>query len=180
MIALPIVIECKSKDEIIQQTMDVNRAIFNFYKEVPDNLLDSPAIPDGWSIKKNMKHVISTNNGLGRIWFSLPNFLLKLWFKPRIPQINIEKIDPTNRHGITDYGRYFPGRSHFEEKEKLLSQILTSSEALCETINKRSEEELDSLPGPFGGMSLRTFAYFIMKHNLHHTGVVRTRLLSRS
>ena len=111
------------------------------------------------------------------LWFGLPSFLLKLRGKPKLEQPTIEQLDPTNRHGITNYGKYQKNNSaNLQEKAKLLQMILSSAEKVIRQISKRSEEELDSLPGLFGGASLRTFCYFLLKHNVHHTNVVRMRL----
>jgi len=107
----------------------------------------------------------------------LPSFLLRLFGKPKAKQPTIEELNPTNRNGITDYGRYERSNSfNSKAKEMLLSEIEISAVKLNKQIDKRTEEELDSFRVIFGGMSLRTFIYFLLKHNLHHTGVVRKRL----
>ena len=173
---LPTIYPCKTKEELCKQVLEVNQALVNFYKELPDDVFVGDAIPDGWSVRRNMKHVISTNNSFA-IWIGLPSFLLKLRGKPKAKQPTIEQLDPTNRHGITSYGKYQKNNSaNSQEKAKLLQMILSSAEKVNRQIAKRSEEELDSLSGLFGGASLRTFCYFLLKHNVHHTNVVRLRL----
>jgi hypothetical protein len=172
---LPILYPCKTKEELFKQVLDVNQAIADFYKSIPDDIFSGKAIPDGWTVKRNMKHVISTNANFG-MWIGFPLFILKLRGKPKSKQPTIEQLDPTNRHGITNYGKYEKSNPNPKEKEKLLLLIRSSAEKLNRQIAKRSEEELDTLSGLFGGMSMRTFCYFLLKHNLHHTNVVRLRL----
>ncbi len=173
---LPTIYPCKTKEELCKQVLEVNQALVNFYKELPDDVFTGDAIPDGWSVRRNMKHVISTNNIFAK-WFGLPTYILKLRGKPKAKQPTIEQLDPTNRHGITSYGKYQKNNSfNAQEKAKLLQLILVSAEKVIRQISKRAEEELDSLSGLFGGGSLRTFCYFLLKHNVHHTNVVRMRL----
>jgi uncharacterized damage-inducible protein DinB len=173
---LPTIYQCNSKDELKTQVINVHKALAEFYKNLPDEIFESPAIPDGWSVKRNMKHVISTNN-LFSILIGLPRFLFKLLGKPKSDQPTVEKLDPTNRHGITNYGNYTKSTSrHIQRKEKLLQAIIVSAEKINKAIDKRTEEDLDKLPGPWGGMSLRTFILFTLKHNVHHTNVVRLRI----
>lgn len=173
---LPIVHDCKTKEELIEQANSVHKAIAEFYKNIPDNLFNGEAIPDGWSVKRNMKHVVSTNVFFAK-WIGLPAFILKRFPKPSEKQLNAQTMVVTNRKGITDYGKYNTSRHpHLFLKEKLLKAISASNEKLCRAINKRTEEELDSLPAPFGKMTLRVFILFILKHNVHHTNVVRLRV----
>ncbi len=172
---LPTIYPCKTKEELFKQVLEVNQAIADFYKNIPDDIFASKAIPDGWSVRRNMKHVISTNANFG-IWVGLPPFILKLWGKPKASQPTIEQLDPTSRHGITNYGKYEKSNPNPKEKAKLLLLIQASAEKLNGQIAKRSEEELDTLSGLFGGMNMRTFCYFLLKHNVHHTNVVRLRL----
>lgn len=174
----PTIYPCQTKEELYKQVTDVHKAIADFYRSLPPELFDCHAVPDGWSVKRNMKHVISTNYSFG-FWVGLPAFILKLRGKPKEKQLSIDAIVPTNRSGITNYGRYEKSHPiHLHRRDKLLEMIPISAEKLNGNIAKRSEEELDTLAGIFSGMSLRTFIYFLLKHNLHHTNVVRLRIES--
>ncbi len=173
---LPTIYECKTKEELYKQVLDVHKAIADFYRSLPDDIFGCRAIPDGWSVRRNMKHVISTNFAFG-VWVGLPSFILKIFGKPKAKQPTIEALDPTNRHGITNYGRYERTKSpNPKKKEMLLRLIEKSAHKLNKQISKRTEEELDLLKGMFGGMSMRTFIYFLLKHNVHHTHVVKLRI----
>ncbi|MCB1192702.1 MAG: DinB family protein [Leptospiraceae bacterium] len=179
MYTLPTVHFSENKEDLIQQVRDVHNAIVEFYRSTPDEFFTTDPIPEGWSIKRNMKHVASSNK-IFSVWIGAPRFFLKLFGKPKKnPPPPVEKIIPTNRLNITDYGKYSRKRHNTpEDREKLVREILASAEKVCQAIEKRTEEELDSFRSPFGGFSLRTFCHFLIKHNLHHTGVVRTRLTS--
>ncbi len=176
MTLLPEIYSCKTKEEMLKQITDVHNAIVNFYREIPDNAFQKNAIPDGWSVKKNMKHIISSNYLFAR-YIGLPRFFIKLLGKPDSPQKAIDKISPTNRPSIKDYGKYTEREVYkLGLKEKLLQDITESSEKLKKAVQKRTEEELDDLSGLFWGMNLRTFVLFILKHNVHHSNVARARL----
>lgn len=175
-VEFPEIHHCKTKEAIFEQIQKTHEAIVNFYRSLPDDMLSSNAIPEGWSMKRNMKHVVGTNHFFA-MFMSFPKFVFKLFGKPKSPQTPIEQLSPTNRPIIKDYGKYTK-RDSFKtgEKEKILDSILKSSEKLKKAISKWSEEELDALSGPFFGMSLRTMAMFISKHNIHHTNVARSRI----
>lgn len=176
MIALPVVCACKTKEELIKQVKEVGNALVQFYKELPDELFSSPAIPDGWSIEKNMKHIVKSNNGLG-LWIGLPKSVLKMRGTPNKEQPPVQELRPTNRPELFDYGQYAePSKPNPFQKDFLLKRLRHSFEKLIPKIEHRTEEELDTLPGLFGGMSLRTFVYFLLKHSIHHTSVVRVRV----
>lgn len=175
---LPTIYACKTKEELGKQVLDVNKSLANFYKNIPDEYFSSDAIPEGWSVCRNMKHVISTNITFA-FWLGLPPFILKLRGKPKKNQPTVEQLDPTNRHGITYYGKYEKSKSfNPKQKEKLLALIESSAEKVVKQIQKRTEEELDTYAGLFGGGNLRTFCFFLLKHNVHHSNVVRQRIES--
>lgn len=176
---LPKIAASGTKDELSVQIDTVHQAIADFYREIPEEMLFSEAEPEGWSPARNMKHVISTNRSLS-IWISLPAFLIKLRGRPSKIQPGVDKISPTNRPGIIDYGKYpRPGKIDAKKKEEMLAEIIQSAEKVKKAMAKWSEEDLDRLSGLFGGYSLRTFVHFLLKHNLHHTNVVRARFESR-
>ena len=58
----------------------------------------------------------------------------------------------------------------------LLKLIESSAHKMNKHISKRTDEELDNLRGLFGGMTMRTFIYFLLKHNVHHTNIVKLRV----
>jgi uncharacterized damage-inducible protein DinB len=176
---LPAVQNSTNKEDLSRQIREVHQALVDFYSEIPDTMLDSEAIPDGWTVKRNMKHIISTNMGFA-FWIGLPAFILRLFPKPYPNQPTVEEIFVSNRKGNFDYGKYAkPGRPHPRHKEQLLKAILFSSEKLQKSLAKRTEEELDTLPSIFGKMTIRTFLLFTIKHNIHHTNIVRFRLSGR-
>lgn len=175
---LPTVYPCKTKEELQKQVLDVHQSIADFYRSLPDDIFGCRAIPDGWSVKRNMKHVISTNFIFG-VWIGLPTSILKIFGKPKAKQPTIDEIVATNRLGITNYGRYENSKSaNPEKKSLLLNKIMASAEKLNKQISKHTDEELDNLPGLFGvgGTSLRTLILFLIKHNIHHTNIVKIRM----
>ncbi len=176
--SLPVIRFSPDKEDLLRQIDEVHNAIIEFYRETPDDLLESPASPDGWSILKNMKHVASTNRYMAA-WIRLPLFILKLRGCPSKPDITVEQLRETNRPNIKNYGRYEQhGKPDDALKLKILAEISASAEKLKIAVRRRTEEELTSLSGMFGGMNLRMFVHFVLKHNVHHTNVARSRLVS--
>ncbi|MBI3396672.1 MAG: DinB family protein [Spirochaetia bacterium] len=173
---MPVVKHSATKQELLQQIDDVHNAIMDFYRDVPDDIIMSSADPEGWSVVRNMKHVASTNKLMSR-WVGMPGGLLKLLGRPKKPGLKVEDLVPTNRPNLREYGRYHTHeKSHPEVKARLLEKIAASVTRLKHAVDKRTEEELDIRRAPFGGMTLRMFVHFVLKHNIHHTNVARTRL----
>jgi hypothetical protein len=178
MIVFPTVNASETKSELIQQIKDVNDFLFQFYKDSPNQLFLSNAVPDGWSIKRNLKHCTSSNITFGW-WIGLPPFFIKILGKPKTDNVTMERIRATNRFGITDYGKYLTGEEvTSEEKTKLLDEFIKSKDYFIKKIESKSEMELKSLKAPFGGLNLFNFSLFTLKHNLHHSNVVNIRLHS--
>lgn len=172
---LPQIYFADTKEKLLEEIDIVHKEIILFYREVPDELYSAIAIPDGWTVERNIKHIISSNRIFAK-WLALPRFFLKLWIKPNPVQPKLEEILTTNRPKFFDYGKYIYKKSKkIKDKESLLTKVQESADKLKSCLEKKTEEDLDSLPGPIGGINLRSFIHFILKHNLHHTNVVRTR-----
>ncbi len=176
----PTVTYSETKQDLINQFYSIHTFLYEFYKETPLEFFNSKGYPDGWSIKRNLKHVISSNYSFG-IWIGAPSFFLKLFGKIKHSHRFVDKINATNRNGITDYGKYFKSESNQQsEKDELLKQLQESCEHICKKIDKRSEQELNEFRGFFLNMSLKMFCLFVLKHNLHHSNVVNLRLKASS
>ncbi len=173
---IPDVTSCSTREEMCQQIDAVYGAIVALLREVPDELLTAPAYPEGWTIAKNMKHIARTNRYFA-LWIAAPAWFLGLLGRPGKPDLRIEDLRATNRPVHYAYGNYQKGAPPRPElKKQLEEEMLTSAEALKQAIRRRTEDELDRFRGIFGGMTLRTFALFTVKHGAHHSGVVRVRL----
>ena len=178
MTQFPTIVYSESKEDLIKQYISVNDFLYKFYKETPLEYFNSKGFPEGWSIKRNLKHVISSNYSFG-LWIGAPSFFLNLFGKIKKSHHSIEKINPTNRNGITDYGRYLKSENNSQkEKDKLLKQLNESCDHICRKIEKRTENELDEFRGFFLNINLKMFCLFVLKHNLHHSNVVNLRLKS--
>ncbi|MBE7412444.1 MAG: hypothetical protein L6Q54_07970 [Leptospiraceae bacterium] len=177
--SLPEIHSCSNKEDLLKQIIDSHQALVNFYKEIPSTIFQDGAIPDGWSVKKNMKHVISSTN-LFTLYLKLPKFFMKIFGKPKKNQKPIEEVVPTNRPNIKDFGKYTTAEIYKpREKEKIIQGILDSAEKLKKSVEKFSENELNNL-SVFLGISLRNFILIVLKHNIYHVNVARTRLINTS
>ncbi len=164
-----------NRDDLIKHIDEITAAVCQIFHEIPDEYLFSAAEPDGWSIEKNMKHIASTNRLMSR-WIRMPRFLLALRGKPK-QGLKIESIPATNRPNIHEYGGYpHPGTVPVGRKAELIAEIEKSAETLKKAVLKRTDEELEKYQGMFGGMNLRVFTLFTLKHGLHHAGVVKARM----
>jgi hypothetical protein len=172
---LPNLYVCNSKSELQKQVTEVHQALVDFFDSLPNEILALKPIPDGWSIEGNMRHIAQTNRFIAMA-IGMWKPLFKVFGKPSEVQPSLEDIPASNRKGITEYGTYPKGETKpCKNKEKLKLEIMQSAQKLNAAIEKRTEEELDTLGAPFK-MSLRTFVYFSLKHNLHHANIVRLRL----
>jgi hypothetical protein len=176
--SFPVVYDVNTKEELIIQVRSVNSSLIDFYMNVPEDLLFAEAIPSGWTVARNMKHVSSTNNSFS-FWIGLPNFFLKYYSKPSLKQLSAAEIVPTNRPNISNYGTYYKLKSknsNLEEKKNLLDKIQFSNEKVINALNKRSQDELLKFASPMGGYNLQNLTLFLLKHNIHHSNVARLRL----
>ncbi len=177
--SLPTVHSCPTKEELLQHLDELTHSVADVLREIPGEKLFSKGEPEGWSPARNIAHVAKTNRLLAK-WIALPRFLLKLLGRPGKPKLRVEEVSATNRPGITNYGIYHPSDAVPPgKKERLIQDFIASGETLKKAVSKHTDTDLDSMRGAWGGMSLRVFALFAMKHAVHHIGVARSRLEGR-
>ncbi len=172
---LPILRHSRTIPDLENQIREVHRSLADFYRSVPLDLFTSDGVPEGWSAKRNLMHVTKTNF-LIVIWSKLPKWVLRIWPKPNNTD-SLERLQATNRPGISEYGSYLKSEPFSEqEREKLIEKMLLSSEKVVQSLSKRTEEDMDKFTAFISGASIRMFYHFLLKHNIHHTNVVRIRL----
>ena len=172
----PEVIESKTKQELIDQVRSCHLALRDFYSSIPDEYFLSDPLPDGWTIQRNIKHISSSNKFVAK-WISAPSFLFKLLGKLKADPIPLKSIHATNRPGLTDYGQYPIGKKISPSaKNEIIERFILSGEIVCKAIEKRTEEEMHEFRGIVRGTNLNGLVYFILKHAMHHTNVVKLRL----
>jgi hypothetical protein len=177
--SLPELVYSKDKNELINQMDRIHRELAEFYRELPLNRINLPADPEGWSARKNLHHITAINRLIAG-YIGLPVWLLRLRGKPPSDARKFEDIVPTNRPRISDYGTYRQGKAlDPQQRDRDVSDFLESAQMLARATGGKTEEELDSLQSPFGGMTLRMLAHFALKHSLHHSSVVRFRMENR-
>lgn len=176
MTPLPTVIYSKTKAELIHQIQDIHNQLISFYRSIPADRMIIDAEPRGWPAFKNIKHSTSINKVFA-FYVGLPVWLLRLRGKPRRPNLTLDTLVPTNRPQITDHGTYPKGAVIQSKRlDETLSSLLKSSNRLIKSVETKSEDQLDSLQSLFGGMNLRMFVHFLLKHNVYHASVVRYRI----
>ncbi|MBW7857876.1 MAG: hypothetical protein H3C43_06225 [Leptonema sp. (in: Bacteria)] len=176
MTPLPTVVFSKTNAELIQQIGDIHNQLAAFYRSIPADRMMVDAEPRGWPAFKNIKHSASINKVFA-FYVGLPVWLLRLRGKPRRPNVTLDILVPTNRPQITDHGSYPKGEPIDSNRlNTLLVELLRSSEKLKKSVETKTNEELDTLQSLFGGMTLRMFVHFLLKHNLYHASVVRYRI----
>lgn len=173
---LPTVRDCPTKPELLEHIREVHEGISAFVREIPPELLNGSAYPEGWTAARNVRHVAKTTR-LVASWVGAPSWLMRLWGRPSKPNARASDLEPTNRPHMTDYGHYDRARAATPaELEKLIVLLDSARDRLCRAVEKKSEEELDALPAFFGGTNVRLFVLFALKHMVHHVGVARSRL----
>ncbi|MCB1166974.1 MAG: DinB family protein [Leptospiraceae bacterium] len=175
---LPEIRDSNSKEELIQQCDEVSAALAAFVRSIPLEYLNSRGYPEGWTPAKNVRHVCNTVRLISR-WLSAPGWVIRLAGKAPRRQPSIQSIRPTNRPAQYDYGTYKKTKpADPAQREELAQKVIQTFEGLKTSIDKRTEEEFESRKGMFGGMGLRLFTLFSIKHAVFHISVVRTRLLA--
>ena len=156
-----------------RQCDELYAAIAEFIREVPEDQLTVNAFPEGWSVAKNIRH-INRSTRLFMRWTRAPRWLIALRGKAKNPG-RVEKLTATNRPPHYDYGTYqkrAPAPAGL--RQQLIDELMAAADFYKQSLALRTEEELDSLMGLFGG-SLRTFSLFTLKHASHHVGVAKKR-----
>lgn len=177
--SLPVIVFSKNKAELVEQIDRVHRELAEFYRELPLDRMLVPADPLGWSARKNLHHIASTNRTMAR-YIGLPGWVLRMMGRPANASLTVEQIVPTNRPHITDHGTYRTGRTLDAKRlDRDINDLLESARMLAAAIEGKTEEQLDSLKSLFGGMTLRMFAHFVLKHSVYHSYVVRFRMENR-
>ncbi|HBS05813.1 MAG TPA: hypothetical protein DEA96_12655 [Leptospiraceae bacterium] len=175
---LPEVHTTESIPEFLEQCESIQKELEAFVREIPLEYLEVSGYPEGWSPAKNVKHVTNSLFLFSRL-LGAPAFVLKIQGKVKRSMPGIEAVRPTNRPPRYDYGTYKAGRPGSEKKrEALIKRLNSGIDRLKAAVQKRTEQEMDERKGPFGGMNLRLFAHFVLKHTVFHLQVVRSRLLS--
>ncbi|MEQ8351267.1 MAG: DinB family protein [Leptospiraceae bacterium] len=177
---LPEVHSTESISALLEQCESIQKAVETFIREIPLEYLNEQGYPEGWSPARNIKHVGNSLTLFSK-FIGAPAWFIALFGKAKASMPPIESVRPTNRPPRYDYGTYKPGKPCTEEKREALIQGLARSfERFKKSLQKRNEEEMDRRKGLFGGMSLRLFAHFVLKHTVFHLQVVRTRLQTAS
>lgn len=173
---LPELADCKTKDEMLKQCDIACKALHEFIDEVPEGYLLAKADPSGWNTKTNVTHGAVTLSIIAN-WIKAPGFILKLRGKPKVKSLAMADMVVTNRPKHYDYGSYpVPGKKKPQLRPKLKAKVTKACEKWKKAVNQRTEEELDSYSGLFGGTTLRLFAMFSLKHMIFHAGVARLRI----
>ena len=103
--AIPEVVSCATIEEMCTQCDEVHAAIADMIREIPDELLNAAAYPEGWSASKNIKH-IARSTRLFCKWIGGPDWLIALRGKVGENPTPLEKVRATNRPLNYDYGFY--------------------------------------------------------------------------
>jgi hypothetical protein len=171
----PVVYQSSTKAELTKQVLDVHSFLEEYFLSIPEDLFTVEPEPEGWSIKENIQHIITINKW-SAVYIGMYRPIFALLGKASSNQLKPEEIIVTNRRNVLNYGRYPSKAKPYLKKPILCAKILSSAQKLNFAIEKRTEEELDTFAVPILKMSLRTFVYYLLKHNLHHANVVRLRL----
>jgi hypothetical protein len=173
----PVITISENKADLIKQIEDIYSFFNEFFLSIPLGYYSKNAIPEGWKIETNIKHLVTTTY-LATYWLNAPNFFLKLFgvYKPK--KIKIEKKMVTNRPGLDDYGKYIlieEVKFTQENLDNYLLKLKKSKDKLILSIQNRSDEEMYKFKFPLGGLNLIGLCLLLLKHNLHHCQVVNSR-----
>ncbi|MCB1137712.1 MAG: DinB family protein [Leptospiraceae bacterium] len=175
---LPEVHSTSTIPELVDQSDQIFQEVAAFIREIPLESLNVSGYPEGWSAAKNVRHVANTMSFLSS-YLGAPSWLHKLRGQSKSKMPAIEEVRPTNRPPRYDYGTYNAGKPAPEAlREELINKLQRAIEKFKKALQRRTEEEMDQRKGAFGGMNLRLFSEFMLKHTVFHLSVVRARILA--
>lgn len=170
----------KTKYEII---LALNKAYDEFCNYIIDlneeQFLNEPH--NKWSLGQHTAHLIKSISPVV-LAFKIPKTILKLFFaKPnregRTYSELIKKYNLKLTEGGKASGRFnIKQKIMFYKKDMLLRRLLKNKRNLCKLIERKKENELDTLllPHPLlGKLTLREMLYFTIYHAEHHLKIVQ-------
>jgi hypothetical protein len=174
------------KKNEIQKWMNENHQQFIqlFIKMNENDFMYTPA--GKWSMGQQLDHIVRSAGPVA--WaFRLPSFVLRMMFgKTNRPSRSfealIEKYHYKLETGGRASGKFIPNPVLYANKERLLRKLQKTVSALNQSINRYSEEKLDTfiLPHPLlGKLTLREMLYFTFYHVQHHLKLVEKYLGER-
>tara|TARA_Y100001937_G_scaffold12497_3_gene16120 strand:+ start:76040 stop:76597 length:558 start_codon:yes stop_codon:yes gene_type:complete len=173
---LPEIHSTSTIQELQDQCDQVSHELTEFIREIPLEYLNASGYPEGWSPARNVRHISNTLSYLAS-YIGAPAWVIKARGAQKKKAPRIEDVRPTNRPPRYDYGTYHPGKpASPEQREKLIGRFQKALGKFKRALQNRTEEDMDIRKGAFGGMNLRLFAEFALKHAVFHLSVVRTRL----
>lgn len=171
----------------IQQRLTESHAQFTRYIE---SLSDGDFVYASigkWTAGQQTDHIIKSVSPV-KTAFSLPHFLLKLFFgkanRPtRTYEALVEKYQQKLAAGGKAPSRFVPPIIQANERNQLLKKVTNIIEQLSQKANQFSENQLDTLllPHPLlGKLTLREMLYFTIYHVGHHEKSIRESLHKRT
>ena len=173
------------KDQLATLLKNSHAEFFGLLESLNDE--DFYYAPVGkWSAAQQLDHIARSVSPVNMA-MGLPKFILKWKFgvanrSSKTYEGLTEKYTRKLQEGGKASGRFVPPPVSADQKEKLLSQLDTVVNKLCNKTGKHSEEALDKyiLPHPLlGKLTLREMLYFTAYHVQHHKELVEKGLAGR-
>ena len=163
-----------TKPEIIQQLILSYKNFSDTIKAISQRQFATP-VNGKWSPGQQLDHMVKSieplNMGLG-----FPKFFIRLFIGTSSkPSRSYEQIvaDYQNllQNGLKAGEKYLPEPVPADRKDGLAYHLEQTTMSLCESIEKFSEKDLDTLrlPHPsLGKLTIREMLYFTIYHAEHH------------
>lgn len=163
-----------NREEIIQQLKTHHQA-FTKYMLVLSEEDFTRNIEGKWTAAQQFEHIHLSTKPL-KMALKLPAWFLK-WYigKANRPSKSYEELVAKYKLKLEQGGRagkgFIPKGINVHERQTLANTLNKTIESICKSLNKYSENELDSLilPHPLlGKLTLREMMYFTVHHVQHH------------
>ncbi len=128
-----------------------------------------------WTAGQQFDHIYRSVSPLA-LGLKLPKFLLKmLWGKANRPSKDydalVKKYQGKLESGGKATAQFIPKNILLKDRNVLKKKVLRAIEVICKSLNRYTEEELDTFIAPhplLGKITLREMMYFTIYHVEHH------------
>ncbi|PQJ77676.1 DinB family protein [Polaribacter porphyrae] len=149
-----------NETELIEGFIDGKATLISFLKSIPENKLHFRYLPEKWSIKEILQHLIDTE----RI------FMYRCF--------RIARKDTTALAGYDQEIYIQPSNADKKSLDDLINEFIINRNNSIALLQSLSTDDLSFIGNANGGkMSARAAAFIIIGHDIWHTEVIREKYL---
>jgi hypothetical protein len=175
-----------TKQQIIEKLISNHRSFTRYISALDESAFLFSLNNEKWSAGQQAEHIYRSVFPL-KLMLGLPKWITKLIFKKanrpsKSYEALVSKYVQRLAAGGRASGRFIPSQTSWLHKISLCNKIEKVVDALCASLAKYSEGEIDKLvlPHPLlGRLTLREMMYFTIHHVEHHHNATMKNLESK-